>query len=178
MHWLPTPYGSTYVVLLSSRVDYRLTVTGSSPFKGTPLGYGFGSPEEYGWQSRHVRPRRASGDMHFHESAAQMPTPANTDNMVALEIGDTEKVLAYYETALKHFQQINCRQIAKAFIKFIEPRKQVNHPYNGGKPPAGALPGQKGDPERTKPKWWPAGVQHKEPDHLKKEGEFEATPVL
>ena len=80
--------------------------------------------------------------------------------------------LAYYESALKHFQQINCCQIAKAFIKFIEPRKQGKNPYNGGKPPVGAPPGRKGDPEKTKPDWWPAGVQHKEPDHLKKEGEF------
>ncbi|KAI5301890.1 hypothetical protein KEM56_001247 [Ascosphaera pollenicola] len=50
---------------------------------------------------------------------------------VPLEIGDTEKVLAYYESALRAFQQINCRQIAKAYIKIIEPRKQVKFPYNG-----------------------------------------------
>jgi hypothetical protein len=29
-------------------------------------------------------------------------------------------------------------------------------------------PCQKLDPELTKPKWWPTGVQHKEPDHLLK----------
>ncbi|KAL2818463.1 hypothetical protein BDW59DRAFT_165537 [Aspergillus cavernicola] len=103
---------------------------------------------------------------HFPEPVApRLPSPSTT-HMVALEIGDTEKVLEYYETALKHFQQINCRLIAKAFIKFIEPRKQVKHPYNGGRPRAGA---EKGDPEKTKPEWWPPGVQHKEPDHLKKE---------
>jgi hypothetical protein len=59
--------------------------------------------------------------------------------------------------------------VAKAFIKFIEPRKQVRHPYNGGKPPAGSAPGTTGDPEKTKPEWWPPGVMHKEPDHLRKE---------
>lgn len=105
---------------------------------------------------------------HFPEPIPQIPSPT-TNNMVALAIGHTEKVLEYYETALKHFQQINCRLIAKAFIKFIEPRKQVKHPYNGGRPRAGAPPGEKGDPEKTKPEWWPAGVQHKEPDHLKKD---------
>lgn len=104
----------------------------------------------------------------FPEPIPQIPSPT-TNNMVALAIGHTEKVLEYYETALKHFQQINCRLIAKAFIKFIEPRKQVKHPYNGGRPRAGAPPGEKGDPEKTKPEWWPAGVQHKEPDHLKKD---------
>lgn len=86
--------------------------------------------------------------------------------MIGLEIGDEGKVLEYYENALKHFQQINCRLIAKAFIKFIEPRKQVKHPYNGGKPRG---TGQKGDPEKTKPGWWPTNVNHKEPDHLRKD---------
>jgi hypothetical protein len=89
--------------------------------------------------------------------------------MVGIEIGDTPKILDYYERSLKHFQQLNCRQIAKAFIKFIEPRKQVKHPYNGGKPAPGAPPGKKGDPEKTKPDWWPAEVVHKEPDHLRKD---------
>lgn len=83
---------------------------------------------------------------------------------VPLEIGDEEKVEAYYEAAFRAFQQINCRQIAKAYIKIIEPRKQVKHPYNGGR----GAPGEKGDPEKTKPDWWPAGVIHREPDHLKK----------
>ncbi|KAF4221633.1 hypothetical protein CNMCM6457_001784 [Aspergillus fumigatiaffinis] len=90
-------------------------------------------------------------------------------NMAELEIGDTPKVLDYYERSLKHFRQVNCRQILKTFIKFIEPRKQAKHPYNGGKPPAGAPPGEKGDPEMTKPEWWPANVVHKEPDHLRKD---------
>ncbi|WEW56439.1 hypothetical protein PRK78_001882 [Emydomyces testavorans] len=87
-----------------------------------------------------------------------------TVDRVPLKIGEEEKVLDYYESAFRAFQQINCRQIAKAFIKIIEPRKQVKHPYNGGR---GAL-GEKGDPEKTKPDWWPAGVIHREPDHLKK----------
>ncbi|KAI3113248.1 hypothetical protein CBS147330_9870 [Penicillium roqueforti] len=62
--------------------------------------------------------------------------------------------------------------VAKAFIKFIEPRKQVRHPYNGGKP-RGSAPGTTGDPEKTKPEWWPPGVMHKEPDHLRKEHRIE-----
>lgn len=107
---------------------------------------------------------------HYSEPVEDIPQYPTT-NMVGLEIGDSEKVFEYYENALKHFQQLNCRQIAKAFIKFIEPRKQVKHPYNGGKPRAGAANGEKGDPEKTKPEWWPAGVVHKEPDHLRKERE-------
>jgi hypothetical protein len=104
----------------------------------------------------------------FSVPVEETPSCGSVD-MVGLEIGDTTKVLDYYERSLKHFQQLNCRQIAKAFIKFIEPGKQVKHPYNGGKPPAGAPPGKKGDPEKTKPEWWPADVVHKEPDHLRKD---------
>ncbi|PGH01970.1 hypothetical protein GX51_04901 [Blastomyces parvus] len=85
-------------------------------------------------------------------------------NKIGLPIGDEEKMLAYYAEAFRAFQQINCRQVAKAYIKLIEPRKQAKHPYNGGK----AAPGETKDPEKTKPEWWPADVIHKEPDHLKK----------
>ncbi|EEH10436.1 conserved hypothetical protein [Histoplasma capsulatum G186AR] len=85
-------------------------------------------------------------------------------NNIGLPIGDEEKMLAYYAEAFRAFQQINCRQVAKAYIKLIEPRKQAKHPYNGGK----AGPGEIRDPEKTKPEWWPTDVIHKEPDHLKK----------
>ncbi|KAJ5301618.1 hypothetical protein N7508_006481 [Penicillium antarcticum] len=71
--------------------------------------------------------------------------------------------------ALKRFQQSNCSIVAKAFIKFIEPHKQAKHPYSGGKPPPGSAPGTYRDPEKSKPKWWPYTVMHREPDHLIKE---------
>ncbi|KAJ5182869.1 hypothetical protein N7492_000485 [Penicillium capsulatum] len=100
-------------------------------------------------------------------------SPSGSSEMVPLRVGDTQKILNYYEGALKHFQQLNCRMVAKAFIKFIEPRKQVRHPYNGGKAPPGSAPGTSGDPEKTKPEWWPPGVMHKEPDHLRKEYRIE-----
>jgi hypothetical protein len=88
-----------------------------------------------------------------------------------IRIGDEPRILNYYERAFDAFQQINCRIIAKAFIKLVEPRKQVNHPYNGRKSSAGSSQDQPVDPELTKPKWWPAGVTHKEPDHLLKAGQ-------
>jgi hypothetical protein len=90
------------------------------------------------------------------------------EDQVPLEIGDTKKVTAFYTMAFKRLQQINCRLLAKNLIKIIEPRKQVRHPYNGGRKPGGA-PGEKGDPEDTKPDWWPRDVIHREPDHIKKE---------
>ncbi|KAH2751473.1 hypothetical protein KXV52_005664 [Aspergillus fumigatus] len=103
----------------------------------------------------------------FSLTVEETPSYGSVD-IVGLKIGDTPKVLEYYERSLKHFRQFNCREVAKAFIKFIEPGKQVKHPYNGGKPPAGAPPGNKGDPEKIKPEWWPADVVHKEPDHLRR----------
>ncbi|PWY91440.1 hypothetical protein BO94DRAFT_544820 [Aspergillus sclerotioniger CBS 115572] len=94
-------------------------------------------------------------------------------NRIPIEIGDIDRLIQYYTISFRHFQQVNCRVVSKAWIKAIEPRKQVKHPYNGGRPKPGAPPGSKGDPEKTKPEWWPAGVVHREPDHLKKEERVE-----
>ena len=74
----------------------------------------------------------------------------------------------YYEKIFRNLQQTNCRIIAKAYIKLVEPRKQVNYPYNGRKIVEGRT--QQLDPEATKPPWWPRGVSHREPDHLPKVG--------
>lgn len=87
--------------------------------------------------------------------------PSRDDSTVSLRIGDTKSITKYYETALRHFMQLNCCVMAKAFIKLIEPRKKAKHPYNGGRT---------GDSEETKPAWWPPHVTHREPDHLRKEG--------
>lgn len=85
-----------------------------------------------------------------------------------IRVDDEARLKKYYEKAFDSFQQLNCRVIAKAFIKLVEPRKQVNYPYNGRR--ASSSPGgeRRADPEMTKPPWWPAGVTHKEPDHLLK----------
>lgn len=76
----------------------------------------------------------------------------------------------YYEKVFQNLQQTNCRVIAKAYIKLVEPRKQVNYPYNGRKTVDGRV--QQLDPEATKPPWWPIGVCHREPDHLPKVGKI------
>jgi hypothetical protein len=80
--------------------------------------------------------------------------------MVPLRIKEEQKVMSYYKGALEHFRQFNCRIIAKAFIKFIEPGKQAKHPYNGGKAPPGLAPGTYGDPEKSNPEWWPDTVSY------------------
>ncbi|CBF81911.1 hypothetical protein AN5437.2 [Aspergillus nidulans FGSC A4] len=83
-----------------------------------------------------------------------------------LPVGNKRILRSYYEKAFECLQQTNCRILAKAYIKLVEPRKQVTYPYNGHKVVAGVP--QQFDPEETRPLWWPTGVTHREPDHLRK----------
>ncbi|KAK9461555.1 uncharacterized protein V1516DRAFT_711017 [Lipomyces oligophaga] len=71
-----------------------------------------------------------------------------------LAICDSGAVSSFLEAKFRELQQVVCKLVAKAWIKVIEPRKQVTHPYNKG--------------DNRRPDWWPAGVRHKEPDHLMK----------
>lgn len=88
------------------------------------------------------------------------------DRIISIRVGDNARMLEYYASAFHRLQQTNCRMLAKALIKVVEPNKQSIHPYNGGKGPDG----RRRDPEETKPAWWPREVTHKEPDHLQKKG--------
>jgi hypothetical protein len=86
-----------------------------------------------------------------------------------ISIKDNKDFLrGYYEKVFQNLQQANCRIIAKAYVRIVEPRKQINYPYNGRKVIAGRT--HEFDPDMTKPPWWPAGVRHREPDHLLKTG--------
>ncbi|KAK2732845.1 hypothetical protein FQN57_002457 [Myotisia sp. PD_48] len=100
----------------------------------------------------------------FHYKNAPSGHDDNSEEMMTIEIGDKEKIEAFYKASFEAFQQSNCRQVAKAYISFIEPKKRRKYPYNGGH----GADGKKGDPEKTKPDWWPPGVIHREPDHLDK----------
>ncbi|KAL4998421.1 hypothetical protein BDV10DRAFT_185244 [Aspergillus recurvatus] len=99
-----------------------------------------------------------------HEYVLPMSITSYPQTM--LPVGNKNVLLSYYEKAFECLQQTNCRILAKAYIKVVEPRKQVNYPYNGHMLVAG-IP-QQFDPEETRPLWWPAGVTHREPDHLRK----------
>ncbi|KKK19509.1 hypothetical protein ARAM_003486 [Aspergillus rambellii] len=99
-----------------------------------------------------------------HECVVPMSITCHPKTM--LPIRNQSLLRRYYEKAFESLQQINCRILAKAYIKLVEPRKQVNYPYNGRKIISGSS--QQFDPEMTKPAWWPTGVTHREPDHLLK----------
>ncbi|KAL5332715.1 hypothetical protein BJX70DRAFT_105153 [Aspergillus crustosus] len=95
-----------------------------------------------------------------------LPPSVTSYPQAMLPIRDKNLLRRYYEQAFDNLQQTNCRILAKAYIRHVEPRKQVNFPYNGRKIIAGTP--KQYDPENTKPAWWPAGVVHREPDHLRK----------
>ena len=97
-----------------------------------------------------------------------VPMNINCHQKTMLPVRNQTMLRRYYEKAFESLQQINCRILAKAYVKLVEPRKQVNFPYNGRKIIAGSS--QQFDPELNKPAWWPSGVTHREPDHLLKAG--------
>ncbi|RDW86657.1 DUF2841 domain-containing protein [Aspergillus mulundensis] len=129
----------------------------------------------YEWQppryKRHRHLRRVNPD---DANGWLLPSPAPSLRCTTLRVGQTQVLRKYYDKAFEDLKQLSCRVVAKAWVKLVEPRKQVNFPYNGKAPSSSRLPkppGQdeeKPDPEKTKPTWWPTGVRHKEPDHLPK----------
>ena len=97
----------------------------------------------------------------------QSPPPALGEVlMTEIRMEDWHQMRKYFELGFFAVLQIDCRFIAKKWIKRIAPKKQVNNPYNGGKD----MHNENGNPELTKPAWWPPSVRHKEPDHLHKPG--------
>ncbi|KAJ5814560.1 hypothetical protein N7474_006337 [Penicillium riverlandense] len=110
--------------------------------------------------------QRTDLPQHRRSNARNEESNTTSDSRVMISVRDADLLGRYYKKAFENLQQTNCRVLAKAYIKLVEPRKQVNYPYNGRKIVAGT-PRQL-DPNETKPPWWPSGVSHREPDHLPK----------
>ncbi|KAK2738584.1 hypothetical protein FQN55_000461 [Onygenales sp. PD_40] len=138
----------------------KAPVSGSTIPRPLPRLYGANVPT----RKPSIPLKRQRLQQYMEESDSEEDFQDDPGDRIGLQIGDEARIIAYYEDALKAFQQLNCRQIAKAYIKAIEPRKQANFPYNGGK----VAPGEQRDPEKTRPPWWPIDVIHREPDHLRK----------
>ncbi|CAG8270105.1 unnamed protein product [Penicillium salamii] len=116
-------------------------------------------------QSR-KKAKRTGGIIKSRPKSTSPPPTTPPPGRTVLRVRNRALLRRYYEKAFEDFQQLNCRAIAKSYIKLVEPRKQVHYPYNGRRSIAGVA--QTDNPEQTKPGWWPAGVVHKEPDHLLK----------
>ena len=87
-------------------------------------------------------------------SATRSSTPSPPMHTLTLA---PDAIDNYYSSRFAALQQATCKLVVKAWIKVIEPKKQMKFPYNKG--------------EDLKPAWWPEGVRHREPDHLSKTGE-------
>ncbi|KAK4688036.1 hypothetical protein P7C73_g2077, partial [Tremellales sp. Uapishka_1] len=87
----------------------------------------------------------------FPSTNPRSSTPSPPAHTITLA---PEAVEPYYTARFAALQQATCKLVVKAWIKVIEPKKQVKYPYNKG--------------EELKPDWWPQGVRHREPDHLSK----------
>lgn len=165
-----------------SNFSGRLRERGSwSPVCGSPTPL-IPCDWQLGQNRRHRRnARRRDMGMSYSTIASDFgcdPLSLPSSSGCVIRVDDEVRLKKYYEKAFDAFQQLNCRVIAKAFIKLVEPRKQVNYPYNGRR--ASSSPGgeRRADPEMTKPPWWPVGVTHKEPDHLLKPGMSSERSVL
>jgi hypothetical protein len=115
-----------------------------------------------------------SGNVHLQRNLQHTKKPhgeetaINDSSKALVTITDKHFLRRYYAKAFQNLQQTNCRILAKAYVKVVEPRKQMIYPYNGRKIIAGQT--QQLHPSETKPPWWPAEVSHREPDHLPKAG--------
>jgi hypothetical protein len=97
----------------------------------------------------------------FPAAAARSSTPSPPMHTLTLAPPAIEN---YYASRFAALQQATCKLVVKAWIKVIEPKKQMKFPYNKG--------------EELKPAWWPEGVRHREPDHLSKQGEHSETEIV
>ena len=100
-----------------------------------------------------------------------------------------DEAAEYYDQTFRSINQLCCKDILKAWIRFCHHRKQSTHPYNGGKEVSKKESKEEDDyPGRdTKPDYWPSdvdwrgkGVRHMEPDHQYKRGlsVYQLAPIL
>lgn len=104
-------------------------------------------------------PVLASTPASIGNSLTRQSTPAPPMHTLTLA---PDAIDNYYTSRFAALQQATCKLVVKAWIKVIEPKKQMKFPYNKG--------------EDLKPTWWPEGVRHREPDHLSKTGTWLQSP--
>ena len=88
-----------------------------------------------------------------HNMASICPTLKDVHTIVLSKECDSQLV-NHYTLLFSCVTQLVCKNLAKQWIKIIEPYKQTKYPYKFSR----------------KPPWWPSSVSHTEPDHLTKAG--------
>ncbi|KAK5166127.1 uncharacterized protein LTR77_008388 [Saxophila tyrrhenica] len=82
----------------------------------------------------------------------------------SFKVSDTEKVKDYLYGRLQLLQQQADKQISKAWIKGICPKKQARYPYQN------SIRKEREGKDPEVPEWWPSEVcVFREPDHIPKE---------
>lgn len=87
------------------------------------------------------------------------PTLINLFPLKLIKNQSPQQLLNQYRDLFNSLSQYICKDVAKAWIKILEPNKQALFPYR--------------DYNKSKPDWWPQHVNHIEPDHLDKIGRVE-----
>ncbi|CAD1807977.1 hypothetical protein FOB58_001330 [Candida parapsilosis] len=87
------------------------------------------------------------------------PTLINSFPLTLTKNQSPQQLLNQYRDLFNSLSQYVCKDVAKAWIKILEPNKQALFPYR--------------DYNKSKPDWWPPFVNHIEPDHLDKVGRVE-----
>ncbi|MCJ1306994.1 hypothetical protein MMC25_000638 [Agyrium rufum] len=104
------------------------------------------------------------------DEEAEMRT-AQPQQLDTVQVSDAEAIDKACLDRFELMTQPQCKKLCKEWIKIIQPKKQARNPYNGGKE-ARAHGWDKADEAASRlkqPDWWPPGVIHKEPDHLRKQ---------
>ncbi|KAJ5372269.1 hypothetical protein N7517_004275 [Penicillium concentricum] len=164
----PSIAGCEGAIFTPDVTDRFIEMTGQTPQANPPFTSETGRDDSVSMvvTTKPKKSKRASGTLKSRPKSSSPPPTTPPPGRTVLRVGNRALLRRYYEKAFEDFQQLNCRAIAKSYIKLVEPRKQVHYPYNGRRVIAGVS--QRVDPEFTKPAWWPTGVLHKEPDHLLK----------
>ena len=106
------------------------------------------------------------------EEDGMLALPGRT--MRTTSIGDLNGLNKFYKNRFWVIKQKACREIAKAWVKTIHPKKQATNPYNGGREANKLCLNKKSQEahELRKPKWWPnhPDCPHVEPDHQQRPG--------
>lgn len=122
------------------------------------------APVDGRWSVEPTRRKRQRRQAPMRREPDDDAPPVITNSRKTLLIGDSASVMEFYDRGFKAIQQTACKEIAKAFIKILCPKKQRRNAYVGG--------------EKTAPDWWPLRygpgdkdkVRHVEPDHMWKIG--------
>ncbi|KAL2188425.1 hypothetical protein L209DRAFT_217342 [Thermothelomyces heterothallicus CBS 203.75] len=121
-------------------------------------------PVEDHWPAEPSRRKRPRKQRTTRRQLDDVVPPVVMNSKKVLAIGDSEAVLNFYDRGFKCIQQTACKEVAKAFVKIIAPKKQANFPYVKG--------------DAAAPDWWPKPwgpgekdrARHVEPDHMWKKG--------